>query len=232
MHSNCVVATDQPDANSAALVSSANLTRSNTQRHYNATVAIRSPAVAAALARSFDTMWAGDFKRSTADVTIPLSDGSECSVLCGASGETLTRSAEVIDDAQETVDFAMFTLARGNEAFDALLRALARGVRVRGVVDGDQVNQPWDAVPALRGAGGDVRYTPGVLTGGEGRMHQKTMVVDGRVVMVSTGNWSAAARSAHEAAVVVATSAAMRPWLIAQYVKSEIDRLFDLSPSA
>ncbi len=233
MHSNFVVATDDPDANSAVVVTAANLTRSNAQRHYNASVAIRSPTVASMLARAFDQMWAGDFKRPVAEATMDLSDGSACTVLCGANGETLERSADVIDQAAETVDFAMFTLAIGNEAFDALLRALARGVRVRGVVDGDQVGQPWDAVPRLRGAGGDVRYNPGVLTGGAGRMHQKTMVVDGEHVMVGTGNWSTAARTAHEIAVLVTTTpASPRPWLVGQYVKSEIDRLLDLSPSA
>jgi phosphatidylserine/phosphatidylglycerophosphate/cardiolipin synthase-like enzyme len=231
MHSNFIVASDIPEANSAVMVTSANLTRSNTQRHYNASVGIRSPAVAGALAKAFDAMWAGGFKKSVAEATIDLSDGSTCTVLCGAKGETLAKSGELIDQAEETVDFAMFVLATENEAFAALLRALARGVRVRGVVDGDQVGQPWDGVPTLLGAGGNVRYTPGVLTGGQGRMHQKTMVVDGDHIMVGTGNWSAAARKEYETAVVVATSAALRPWLVAQYVKSEIDRLFELSPN-
>jgi len=232
MHSNIVVATDVPEAGSAVLITSANLTRSNAQRHYNATIAIRSATVANMLEKAFDQAWAGDLRRPVAETTIALSDGSACTVLTGANGETLDRAAELIDGATQTVEFTMFTLATGNEALDALLRARARGVQVRGVVDGDQVGQPWDAVPTLRGAGADVRYNPGVLTGGTGRMHQKTMAVDGRRVLLGTGNWSTAARSAHETAVAIAAPAGAAPWPLGQYVKAEIDRLFDLSPPA
>ena len=232
MHSNIVVATDVPEANSAALITSANLTRSNAQLHYNACIAIRSATVANMLEKAFDQAWAGDLRRPVAETTIDLGDGSACTVLTGANGETLDRAAELIDGATQTVEFTMFTLATGNEALDALLRARARGVQVRGVVDGDQVGQPWDAVPTLRGAGADVRYNPGVLTGGTGRMHQKTMAVDGRRVLLGTGNWSTAARTAHETAVAIAAPAGAQPWPLGQYVKAEIDRLFDLSPPA
>ena len=154
MHSNFVVATDDPDANSAVVVTAANLTRSNAQRHYNASVAIGRPRWRHAR-EGVRSNVAGDFKRPVAEATIDLSDGSACTVLCGANGETLEGSADVIDQAAETVNFAMFTLAIGNEAFDALLRALARGVpgprRGRWRPGGSAVGRGAEATRSRRG---------------------------------------------------------------------------------
>lgn len=225
LHVNVLVADDTPAAGSAVFLTSANFTRSNLVRHLNAAVSVVSEPISLAVASYYDQVW----NTSTAaamTVALPVEPGASGTLTLGSAGESQDQVIAAIDAATTSVDLAMFNIALGNPGFDALRRALDRGVSVRGVVDGDQLTSAWDAVPQLRAAGADIRYLDGMIATGAGRMHQKTILVDDRVAAIGTGNLSSAARDAHELVVILDQGQAPGPWAVAQYVKLELDRLF------
>lgn len=92
---------------------------------------------------------------------------------------------QAIEDATSTIDLELYVITDLG-IVHALERAHARGVRIRMVIDPTQ--RPSDGPAAeLRSRGVDVR-----LYRGRGELlHAKTMVVDGRTVVVGSANWSA-----------------------------------------
>jgi len=86
-----------------------------------------------------------------------------------------------IDSSTGWIRVMIFALTR-TEISDALIRAKARGVAVRVLVNPRFGAEP--AVEALRTAGIDVR---------EAAVHAKVLAMDGRFVATGSANWSAAA---------------------------------------
>lgn len=94
---------------------------------------------------------------------------------------------DLLDQAQTSIDVVIYQLA-DDTAVRLLVAARDRGVTVRVILDkawhGQQVNQP--AYYVLQAAGIDVHWAaPGIIT------HQKTIVIDGQVALVGTGNLTA-----------------------------------------
>jgi cardiolipin synthase len=94
---------------------------------------------------------------------------------------------DLFDDAKSTIDVVIYQLA-DDTAVAHLTAAHDRGVTVRVILDkawhGQQVNQP--AYDRLAAAGVDVHWAaPGIIT------HQKSIVIDGAVAAVGTGNLTA-----------------------------------------
>jgi phosphatidylserine/phosphatidylglycerophosphate/cardiolipin synthase-like enzyme len=85
-----------------------------------------------------------------------------------------------IDGAQETVDIAAYDFDL-ESLTGALLRAHERGVRVRMVIDGDnlELDQPLDLIDA---------GVPVVEDGRSATMHDKFVVIDGTITW--TGSWN------------------------------------------
>jgi len=103
----------------------------------------------------------------------------------------------LIDSAQQGVLVAVFSFT-SNPLADALIRAHRRGVEVRVVIEMEQANVRGSEYERLRSAGVAVR-----LDGNSDLMHHKFMVVDGRVVVTGSYNWSAAAEDRNDENIVV-----------------------------
>ena len=103
----------------------------------------------------------------------------------------------LIDSARQSVLVAVFSFT-SNPLADALIRAHRRGVEVRVVIEMEQANVRGSEYERLRSAGVAVR-----LDGNSDLMHHKFMVVDGRVVVTGSYNWSAAAEDRNDENVVV-----------------------------
>jgi len=226
MHSNLVIAGGVAGAESAVLLASANFTRSNFAQHLNASVRIVSDSVAASLMPYAERLWGRSTPPASVAGALPVEPGAQGTLTVGPAGEGQDAMIAAADRATATIDLAMFNIALNNPGYDSVVRALQRGVTVRGVVDGDQLGNAWDAVPTLRGMGADIRYLDGKIASGLGRMHQKTLLVDDRIAVIGTSNFSTAARQSHEAVAMLDADQLTGPWPVAQYVKLELDRLF------
>jgi phosphatidylserine/phosphatidylglycerophosphate/cardiolipin synthase-like enzyme len=86
--------------------------------------------------------------------------------------------------ARESVDAAVFLVSHPGIA-DALVRAHKRGVRVRVLMDGRQADFAACLDEDLQEAGVAVRRTRGT-----GSMHNKFALVDDRLVLTGSYNWT------------------------------------------
>ncbi len=90
------------------------------------------------------------------------------------------RLEEVIASATTTIDAALFEI-ESPRVTDALVEAVGRGVRVRMVLEEDQITN--DEVGLLRGVG-----VPIVTDGRSARMHNKFLVIDRKEVWTGSFN--------------------------------------------
>lgn len=101
-----------------------------------------------------------------------------------------------IERANMSIHVAMFTLTL-DSIIDSLILAKGRGVEVLVVLEKDQgANQP--AYETLRAAGIEVRKDNNVSF-----MHSKFAIIDGRIVLTGSFNWTRSADSANNENLVV-----------------------------
>lgn len=102
------------------------------------------------------------------------------------------------DQAQRSIHVAMYTLTLDAYA-ESLIRAHARGVDVKVVLDRRQARGRGSDAQRLDAAGIPVRYGAG-----PGLMHHKFSIIDGRIVTTGSYNatWRASHRNAENAVVI------------------------------
>jgi putative cardiolipin synthase len=177
---------------------------------------LRSCAVAALFALSAGT--ATDSTSATGaplaviDATVAANPGRTGVYVLDTGEEALLARAWLADSARESIEVQYFIWSTDNIgilAAEALLRAADRGVRVRVIVDDLLIDAPDKSLLALaRHPNIDIRiYNPqtsvgvpltkrllNILTDFRGvnqRMHDKTLVVDGRVAIIGGRNMAA-----------------------------------------
>jgi phosphatidylserine/phosphatidylglycerophosphate/cardiolipin synthase-like enzyme len=129
-----------------------------------------------------------------------------------------------------TVDFAMFTFARSSGIDDTMIRLAPSLTRLRGVLDRGQGAQRWAATEPLKAAGVQLfENRPGV---GVRKLHHKLMVIDERLLIVGSFNYTAPATTLNDENILVLgdleetdpeAEAAQRQ--LAGYALAEIDRI-------
>jgi len=86
-----------------------------------------------------------------------------------------------ISRANESIDIAIYSFTLDSIG-DALIKARERGVKIRVIFERDQVNQ-WSEYSRLKSAG-----IPVMLDENPAYMHNKFMVIDGKVVLTGSYN--------------------------------------------
>jgi phosphatidylserine/phosphatidylglycerophosphate/cardiolipin synthase-like enzyme len=131
--------------------------------------------------------------------------------------------------AAEGVDFAMFTFSRTSGIDDTMAR-LAGTLPIRGILDRGQGAAAWASTKPLQQAG--VRLWQNKRGTGVRKVHHKLMVVDGRLTIVGSFNYTGPANRFNDENVVVlgdleetdaAAEAAQRK--VAAYALAEIERI-------
>jgi phosphatidylserine/phosphatidylglycerophosphate/cardiolipin synthase-like enzyme len=132
--------------------------------------------------------------------------------------------------AATRIDFAMFTFAQSSGIDDTMLRLAAAGVKIRGVLDRGQGGQKWAPTAALQAAGVELHKNKAGT--GVRKVHHKLMVIDQRLTIVGSFNYTAPATTLNDENIIVigdleensaAAEAAQRS--IASYAATEIDRI-------
>ena len=131
--------------------------------------------------------------------------------------------------ARERIDFAMFTFAQSSGIDDTMFR-LAGQVQIRGLLDRTQGAQKWAATQPLKAAGVQLfQNRPGT---GVRKVHHKLMVIDERLVIAGSFNYTGPATTLNDENIVVLgdleetgveAEAAQRR--LAGYALAEIDRI-------
>ena len=103
----------------------------------------------------------------------------------------------LINHAQTSIDVAMFSFTSRPLAW-ALVRAAQRGVRVRVVLDDGQARSRWSKYRFLKKKGIPVK-----LDNRSAYMHHKFAVIDGKLVITGSYNWTASAEKRNDENLVV-----------------------------
>jgi phosphatidylserine/phosphatidylglycerophosphate/cardiolipin synthase-like enzyme len=134
-----------------------------------------------------------------------------------------------------SIDFAMFTFAQSSGIDDTMIRLVGQLTRLRGVLDRGQGVQQWAATQPLKSAGVEL-YENKAGTGVR-KVHHKLMVIDERLVIAGSFNYTAPAATLNDENILVigdleetdaTAEAAQRQ--VAAFALAEINRIItDLS---
>jgi phosphatidylserine/phosphatidylglycerophosphate/cardiolipin synthase-like enzyme len=103
--------------------------------------------------------------------------------------------------ATTSIDFAMFTFARSSRIDDTMIRLVGQLTRLRGVLDRGQGVQQWAATQPLKAAGVELyENKPGT---GVRKVHHKLMVIDERLVIAGSFNYTAPATTLNDENILV-----------------------------
>jgi phosphatidylserine/phosphatidylglycerophosphate/cardiolipin synthase-like enzyme len=129
-----------------------------------------------------------------------------------------------------SIDFAMFTFAQSSGIDDTMIRLVASLTRLRGVLDHGQGVQKWAATVPLKNAGVELfENKPGT---GVRKVHHKLMVIDERLIIAGSFNYTAPAATLNDENIIVigdleetnpVAEAAQRQ--LAAFALAEIDRI-------
>lgn len=202
----------------AVWVGSANANGTDLRTGYNcnAGVLVRSAALAAAFQREFDDLYAGRFHRAKAPRGagfIPrLADGTRLEAAFAPVDDPVYRVlVPAIEGAVGSIDAAIFTFTHPAVA-DALVAAHERGVTVRVIVDATGAANAYSAHTALREAGIAVK-----VENWPGKLHQKSLIIDGYRVMLGSLNWTQAGNTENDESVLVIDNRAIAAALGAHF---------------
>jgi phosphatidylserine/phosphatidylglycerophosphate/cardiolipin synthase-like enzyme len=181
---------------------SMNYTDSGTYEDNNNLMRIRSTKLAENFTKEFEEMFIrksfGDnVIRETPHPTLTL-DGTRVDTYFSPDDGVLNVLANLLNGAQESIHFLAFSFTSND--LGAIVRQKAEaGLTVAGVMDREQIlsNQGTEFDPFLQ-AGLDVR-----IDGIDGQMHHKVFIVDGKIVVFGSYNFSRAAEERNDENILI-----------------------------
>lgn len=109
---------------------------------------------------------------------------AEIEVYFSPNGGCANAIIKEIKKAQSTIDIMMYSLSSRHIA-NELIKAKNRGIKIRILVDKGQRKQRYTSCRFLIKNGLDVRYDKG-----HGLMHNKVGIIDGKVLITASFNWT------------------------------------------
>lgn len=176
---------------------SMNFTVRGAYRNNNNLVALESSRMAQNYLAEFNEMFIEDDfgPNSAADTPFPELelDGSRFEIFFSPDDGTASRLLELVRGAEESVHFMAFSFTSDDLA-EALIDQTRAGLLVSGVVEESQADSNRGAEYGnLRSAGVDVR-----LDGNSANMHHKVIIIDEKIVITGSYNFSANAEKRND----------------------------------
>ncbi|HSL44220.1 MAG TPA: phospholipase D-like domain-containing protein [Anaerolineales bacterium] len=201
---------------------STNVTESGVFKQDNNAIVIQSPEVAAIYEREFQEMWDGQFgprSPSHLDDQIANVNGSQIVVIFTSEDPALeTAIVPIVKSATESVRFLTFSFTDFPLA-DAMSQRSKDGVDVAGVFE--TVGSETDAAE-LRTL--MCRSVPVRQDGNPGFLHHKFIVVDERIVITGSMNYSTNAETSNDENVIIIDN----PEIARLYIQ-EFERVWSLA---
>ena len=120
-------------------------------------------------------------------------------VLFSPNGGCQEAVIQEISQAQKTINIAMYNLTT-REISQELVNAKARGVQIRIFLDQGEGNGKYSKGRYLMDKGVDVRFYAGT-----GLMHNKFAVIDNKVLITGSFNWTASAERDNQENLLIIT---------------------------
>jgi phosphatidylserine/phosphatidylglycerophosphate/cardiolipin synthase-like enzyme len=202
---------------------SMNFTDSGTYDDNNNMLRIISPEVAQDYSVEFSEMFDNDkfgpdVVAQTPNPIVTLED-TRLEIYFSPDDGVLNALAPVLSSAEESIYFMAYSFT-ANSLGDILRQKAAAGLKVEGVMEDEQVvtNQGTEYDPFLQ-TGVDVR-----VDGNEGLMHHKVFIIDGRIVVLGSYNFSQSAEERNDENLVIIYNEE-----IAQQFMQEFQRVWQLT---
>lgn len=166
---------------------STNLTENGNFRNNNNSLVINSPELARIYEREFQEMWRGEFGARAPstiedqDLTI---DGTPIQVLFAAEDHVISTLVPLVESAETSIRFMAFSFTH-DELGAAVLERAAAGVDVQGIFETRGSETEFSELENLYCAG-----VPVLQDGNPGVMHHKVIVIDNRIVVTGSANFS------------------------------------------
>jgi len=201
---------------------STNITLNGVFKQDNNTVVIQSPELATIYEREFQEMWDGQFgprSPSQLDEQIVTVNGSRIVVVFTSEDPALENAiVPIVKSATQSIRFLTFSFTDFPLA-DAMSQRAKAGVDVAGVFE--KVGSETDAseLKTLM-----CRNVPVKQDGNPGFLHHKVIVVDERIVITGSMNYSKNAEESNDENVIIIDNAE-----IARLYLQEFERVWDLA---
>ncbi|NUM45382.1 MAG: phospholipase [Anaerolineales bacterium] len=180
---------------------SMNFTLNDGYRNDNNLIWLGSAEVAEVYRAEFEEMFGGglfgaESPREVGGRSFTVS-GSNVEVWFSPDDGVSARIVELINAAEVSIHFLAFSFT-SNDIADAILARAEAGVLVQGVFDEGQLENPGGEFARMLTEGLDVR-----LDANPDKLHHKFIVIDGRVVITGSYNFSVSAEVRNDENVVV-----------------------------
>jgi phosphatidylserine/phosphatidylglycerophosphate/cardiolipin synthase-like enzyme len=193
-----------------------NLSTNDTFRNNNNAIAIRSSKLAENYADEFEEMFGGTFGPSKpADTPNPVFtlDGVQIENYFSPEDQTMPNVVNAVNTATQSIHFMAFSFTEDSLG-QAMMARAASGVEVAGIFEQRGADTEYSECPPMLGAGLDVR-----LDGNSYTFHHKVVVIDGKIVVLGSFNFSNNAIESNDENLLIIHDAG----LAAQY-ESEFQR--------
>jgi phosphatidylserine/phosphatidylglycerophosphate/cardiolipin synthase-like enzyme len=200
---------------------SMNFTASGVYRDNNNLIRIRSTQVAEDFTTEFTEMYVENlfgpekgFSNPNPGLTI---DGTPLEIYFSPEDGVAAHILALLQQANDSIFFMAYSFT-SNDLGAAIIQRAANGLTVAGVMDDGQINsnQGTEYDPFMQ-AGLDVRRG-----GGPGLMHHKVIIIDRKIVISGSYNFSASAETSNDENIVIIHNAD-----VATLYLDEFQRLYD-----
>src|SRR5215213_1249369 len=201
---------------------STNITLNGVFKQDNNTVVIQSPELATIYEREFQEMWDGQFgprSPSQLDEQIVTVNGSRIVVVFTSEDPALENAiVPIVKSATQSIRFLTFSFTDFPLA-DAMSQRAKAGVDVAGVFEKVGSETDTSELKTLM-----CRNVPVKQDGNPGFLHHKVIVVDERIVITGSMNYSKNAEESNDENVIIIDNAE-----IARLYLQEFERVWDLA---
>lgn len=201
---------------------STNITESGVFKQDNNAIVIQSPELAAIYEREFQEMWDGQFgprSPSTLDQQIAMVNGTRIVVIFTSEDPALENAiVPIVNSATKSIRFLTFSFTDYPLA-DTMSQRFKAGVDVQGVFETFGSETEAAELRTLM-----CRSVPVMQDGNPGFLHHKVIVVDERIVITGSMNFSTNAEESNDENVIIIDNAD-----IARLYLQEFDRVWKLS---
>jgi len=180
---------------------SMNFTYSGAYEDNNSLIHIRSSKIAENYTKEFDEMFVDDkFGEDVVSATpnqVTVIDGTTVETYFSPDDGVAEQILKELQDAKKSIYFMAFSFTE--DELGAFIREkAAEGLKVEGVMDAEQVksNIGTEYIPFVQNKM-DV-----YIDGNEGQMHHKTIIIDGKIVITGSYNFSRSAETRNDENVV------------------------------
>lgn len=183
---------------------STNVTMSGMFEQNNNAIVIESPELAAIYEQQWADMWSGQFNTkspSTVDQQKLTIDGTKIQILFSPEDKAISQILPYVQSAKKSVRFMAFTYTQ-DELGQAMLDAMKNGVEVTGVFEATGSDSEYSQMTPLFCAKAPVRQD-----GNPSFLHHKVIILDERIVITGSLNFTDNADQSNNENVIILDNA-------------------------